>query len=137
MGVESEGIVGSGVSESQGLRELVGLFGQRVDGVLAQRSGLSFAEEKMSCCKDQHRFEEVWDACLNPGLVVQNDRNKERKGDEVANDCDRQIGDGALVKASEWNGADGEEKNIGKQEGDADGYEQLSCDDAVSLETGG
>jgi len=53
-------------------------------------------------------------------LVVEDELDEEREEDEVANDSEGEVGDGALVEGGEGKCADGEEEEIGEEERDAD-----------------
>ena len=54
-------------------------------------------------------------ARFDPGLFLENNRNKDGEDDDVAKDCERQVVHWTLAKMSEGNRANGEEEYVGKK----------------------
>ena len=98
---------------------------------------MGFEQQKMCSNQEKQGFDEVWCTGFDPGLIVDDDRYEERKEHEVANDHERQIGDGTLAQVGEGDIAHGEQKNVGEQKRDADSDEKLiECGQARSQTLG-
>ena len=124
---------GLGVAQAKALGEFVGFVRGDVQGGLLEGARLSFSQEEMGDGKEDEGFEELPGAGLGQCLVVDDDIDEEGKGYEVTNNRQGQVGDGAFVKVSERDGADGEEQKIGEKERHADGYDELCGQDESRL----
>ena len=64
---------------------------------------MSLQEQKMSCNNEEDSFQELHWTGFGPRLVVYEDRYEQRKQDNIANNHERQIGDGAFADVGEGN----------------------------------
>ncbi len=83
---------------------------------------------EMKAAEDAHEPKKMMDVRLDPRLQANQDCHEEWKDHKVAYDGAWKIGDRCLPQVREWEGADSQEEDVGEQEGDADGDEELIHD---------
>ena len=73
----------------------------------------------MTCNNEEDSLQELQGTGFSPCLVVYEDRYEQRKQDNIANNHERQICDGALADVGEGNAPHREQKDVGEQNRDA------------------
>ena len=83
----------------------------------------------MRCNKEEDGFQKVEGTGFNPRFVMNEDRDEERKKDNIADNHEWKIGDGAFANVGEGDASHREQKDVGEQNRDANRDEKLvkSC----------
>jgi hypothetical protein len=68
---------------------------------LQQRSGLGLEKQKMSSNKEEDSFQKVEGTGFNPRLVINEDLYEDRKEDDIADNHEWEIGNGAFADVGE------------------------------------
>ena len=128
---------GSDVAKAEAQGELVAFVGGKIEGGLFEGVGVGFEQDEVGGGDECDGCEQMLEAGFDPGLLVDDDDDEEGEEDEVADDHQWEIVEGAGAEVGEGNGADGEEAEVDEQEGAADSYEKLGCGDEWRSQGGG
>jgi hypothetical protein len=79
----------------------------------------------MKPTKEAYKPKKMMNVRLDPRFQGNKECNEQWKEHKVANSSERKICDRRLPQVREWESADIQEEDVGEQEGDADGNEEL------------
>jgi hypothetical protein len=82
-------------------------------------------QEKMKPTKDAYKPKKMVNVRLDPRFQANKECNEEWKDHKVAYDRARKIGDRSFPQVREWERAEIQEEDVGEQERDGDGNEEL------------